>query len=126
MDGRSKDKTIYMCRRTHKAAPVPRGGSKPIADGAGGWLAYALGDVLFLKIFPVVLPDSFAPKEGDIEIYLGNDYLELEVQGAHTRLTNGTSIPWTVRWRAVAIPSTVSVTAGSATLLAFARQPAAM
>jgi hypothetical protein len=111
-----------------KGAPVPAGGSKLIADGADGadgWLAYALGDVLFIKKFTDVPPASFARGEGDIEIYPGSDYLELEVQGAYTRLTGGDSIPWTVQWRAVAIPSTVLVFAGSATLLAFAQQQGA-
>jgi hypothetical protein len=105
-----------------KAAPVPPGGAKLIADGAGGWLAYALGDVLFIKKFTDVPPASFAPKEGDVEIYTGSDYLELEVQGAYTQLAGGESMPWTVQWRAVAIPRTVSVKAGSATLLAFAQR----
>lgn len=105
-----------------KGAPVPAGGSKLIADGAGDWLAYALGDVLFIKKFADVPPASFAPKEGNIEIYPGGDYLELEVQGAYIQLTGGDSMPWMVQWRAIAIPGTVSVAAGSATLLAFAQQ----
>jgi Domain of unknown function (DUF4380) len=109
-----------------KAAPVPAGGAKLVADGTGGWLAYALHDVLFIKKFTHVPPALIAPREGDIEIYPGSDYLELEVQGAYTQLNVGDSIPWTVQWRAVTIPSTVSVTVGSATLLAFARQQAAM
>jgi hypothetical protein len=109
--------------RTRLAA-VPAGGAKLIADGTGGWLAYALGDVLFIKHFTDVPPGSFAPGEGDIEIYAGSDYLELEVQGAYTHLSKGKSTPWMVRWRAVAIPSTVSVAAGSATLLTFAQQHA--
>jgi hypothetical protein len=109
-----------------KGAPVPAGGAKLVADGAGGWLAYALHDVLFIKKFTDVPPAAFAPREGDIEIYPGMDYLELEVQGAYTQLNGGDSIPWTVQWRAVAIPGTVSVTAGSATLLAFAQQQAEM
>ena len=109
-----------------RAAPVPAGGAKLIADGAGGWLAYALHDVLFIKKFTDVPPASFAPKEGNVEIYPGSDYLELEVQGAYTKLNGGDSIPWTVQWRAVAIPSTVSVTAGSTTLLVFAQRQAAM
>jgi hypothetical protein len=108
-----------------KAAPVPAGGSKLIAAGADGWLAYAVGHVLFIKQFTAVAPGSFAPGEGNIEIYPGGDYLELEVQGAYTQLAGGDSMPWTVQWRAVAIPGTVVVVAGSATLLAFARQQAA-
>ncbi len=118
--------SVIWVNDSTKAAPVPAGGAKLIADGAGGWLAYALHDVLFIKRFVDVPAASFAPKEGDIEIYPGSDYLELEVQGAYTQLNGGDSIPWTVQWRAVAIPSTVSVTAGSATLLAFAQQQAGM
>jgi Domain of unknown function (DUF4380) len=108
-----------------RAAPVPAGGSKLIADGADGWLAYAVGDVLFIKKFTDVPPASFAPGEGNIEIYPGSDYLELEVQGAYTQLAGGDSVPWTVQWRAVVIPGAVVVVAGSATLLAFARQQGA-
>ena len=104
---------------------MPAGGSKLIADGADGWLAYAVGDVLFIKKFTDVPPTAFAPGEGNIEIYPGSDYLELEVQGAYTQLAGGDSIPWTVQWRAVAIPGTVVVIAGSATLLAFATQQGA-
>jgi len=116
---------IWMDDST-KAAPVPAGGAKLIADGAGGWLAYALRDVLFIKIFTDVPPAAFAAREGEIEIYPGMDYLELEVQGAYTQVNGGDSLPWTMQWRAVAIPSTVSVTAGSSTLLAFAQQQAAL
>jgi len=118
--------SIVWVDDTSKGAPVPVGGAKLVADGAGGWLAYALHDVLFIKRFTDVPPAAFAPKEGDIEVYPGSDYLELEVQGAYTQLNAGDSIPWTVQWRAVAIPSTVSVTVGSATLLEFAQQQGAM
>jgi hypothetical protein len=118
--------TVVWVDDSTKGAPIPAGGAKLIADGAGGWLAYALHDILFIKKFADVPPASFAPKEGNIEIYPGSDYLELEVQGAYTQLNGGESIPWTVHWRAVAIPSTVSVAAGSATLLAFAQQQVAM
>jgi Domain of unknown function (DUF4380) len=113
--------TVWVDDST-RAAPVPAGGSKLIADGADGWLAYAVGDVLFIKKFTDVPPASFAPGEGNIEIYPGSDYLELEVQGAYTHLAGGESMPWMVQWRAVAIPNTVAVVAGSASLLAFARQ----
>jgi hypothetical protein len=97
-------------------------GSKLIADGANGWLAYALGGNLYLKKFADVEPAKFATKEGDIEIYPGTDYLELEVQGAYTSLTANGTLPWTVKWRVVAIPSSVTVAPKSDTLLAFAQE----
>ena len=102
-------------------------GAKLVADGTGGWLAYALGGNLFIKKFTDVQPSSFAPGEGDVEIYPGSGYLELEVQGVYTTLTTGGSLPWTTQWRVVAIPSTVTaVEAGNATLATFAAQQAAL
>jgi hypothetical protein len=101
-------------------------GAKLVADGTGGWLAYALGGNLFIKKFTDVQPASFAPGEGDVEIYPGSGYLELEVQGVYTTLTTGGTLPWTTQWRVVAIPSSVTVAAGSATLATFAQQQAAM
>jgi hypothetical protein len=86
------------------------------------WLAYALGGNLFIKKFTDVEPASFAAKEGDIEIYPGNGYLELEVQGAYKSIAANTAYPWTVQWKVVAIPSSVTVAAESETLLALAEE----
>lgn len=100
-------------------------GSKLIADGAEGWIAYVLNGNLFLKKYVDVQPTAFAPSEGDVEIYPGDNYLELEVQGAYTSLAANATLPWTVQWRVVPIPSNVTVAAGNAELLAFARAEAA-
>jgi hypothetical protein len=102
-------------------------GSKLVADGASGWLAYALNGVLFIKKFADVQPASFASGEGDVEIYADlSGFLELEVQGAYSPIASGASTPWTVQWRVVAIPSTVTVSAGSASLLTFVQEQVAM
>src|SRR5664280_1732530 len=101
-------------------------GAKLIADGTGGWLAYALGGDLFIKKFTDVPPASFAPGEGDVEIYPGTGYLELEVQGVYTSLGTGVGLPWTVQWRVVPIPSSVTVAPGSASLITFAQQQVAL
>jgi hypothetical protein len=80
-----------------------------------------------IKKFTDVQPSSFAPNEGDIEIYADlSGYLELEVQGAYTPLTSGATLPWTVQWRVVPIPSSVTVAAKDASLLTFVQQQVAM
>jgi len=99
-------------------------GPKIVADGSGGWLAYALNGNLFLKVFADVEPAALAPGEGDVEIYPGSGYLELEPQGPYTAIAANASIDWTVTWRVVAIPSSVAVAVGSATLTDFAQQQA--
>lgn len=101
-------------------------GPKLIADGTGGWLAYALGGNLFIKKFPDVPPASFAPGEGDVEIYPGSGYLELEVQGPYTSLDSGSTLPWTVQWLVVPIPSSVTVAADSSSLTTFVVQQVSM
>ncbi len=102
-------------------------GSKLVGDGASGWLAYALGGNLFIKKYTDVLTASFAPNEGDIEIYADlSGYLELEVQGPYTSLAANGTLPWTVQWRVVPIPSSVTVAVGSASLVTFVQQQVAM
>ncbi|HMA96491.1 MAG TPA: DUF4380 domain-containing protein [Polyangiaceae bacterium] len=104
-----------------KKAATSESGEKLIADGADGWLAYALGGNLFVKKYVDVKPASFAEAEGDIEIYPGSGYTELEVQGAYTSLAKDGTLPWTVQWKVVKIPSDVTVASESETLLAFVK-----
>ncbi len=107
---------------TSKAA-ANSGGSKLIADGADGWLAYAVNGYLFIKKYPDVTPASLAPGEGDIEIYADTSgFLELEVQGPYSALSTGSQLPWAVQWRVVPLPSSVVAAAGDPGLLAFAQQ----
>ncbi len=105
---------------------VVSAGPKIIADGSGGWLAYALNGYLFLKLFDDVPAANLAPGEGDVEIYPGSGYLELEPQGAYSAIAANAFIDWTVRWRVVAIPTTVTLAVGSPTLIEFAQQQAAL
>jgi hypothetical protein len=101
-------------------------GEKAIADGSGGWMAYALGGNLFLRKFTNTPASAQAPAEGQDEIYPGPGFLELEVQGPYTSIPASGSLSWTVAWRIVKIPTTVTVSAGSTTLADFARQQAAL
>jgi hypothetical protein len=98
-------------------------GSKLIADGSGGWLAYVLGGNLLLIKYPDVQASSLAPNEGDIEIYADTaGFIELEVQGPYTSLSSNGTLPWTVQMRAVPVPSSVTVAAGDAGLLSFVQE----
>jgi hypothetical protein len=101
-------------------------GEKAIADGSGGWFAYALSGNLLLRKFTNTPASAQAPGEGQDEIYPGSGFLELEVQGPYTSIPAGGSLSWTVAWRIVKIPTSVTVSAGSTTLADFAKQQAAL
>jgi len=97
-------------------------GSKLFADGMSGWEAYAFGGNLFLKRFADQPASAQAPGEGEICIYPGATWLEFEVEGPYTQIAKGGSLAWKMQWKLVKIPSSVSVAAGSASLLAFVQQ----
>jgi hypothetical protein len=101
-------------------------GSKAIADAMGGWSAYAVKGILFLKKFTDVPVSGLAPGEGDVDIYPGPGFLEVEAEGTYTSIPANGSLSWSTQWRVAKIPSSVTVAAGSATLLSFAQQQAAM
>ena len=101
-------------------------GEKAIADGSGGWMAYALGGNLLLRKFTDTPASAQAPDEGEDEIYPGSSFLELEVQGPYTSIPAGGTLTWTVAWRIIKIPSSVTVSAGSTSLADFAKEQAAL
>ncbi len=117
---------------TNQTSIVSTSGAKILADGGVSgqsytWLAYALGGNLFLIEYPDIAQSAAATNESDTQVYPGSGYMELEAQGAYATIAaNGSSTPWTVQWRVAAIPGSVTVTAGSATLLDFAKQQAAL
>jgi len=102
-------------------------GSKLVADGKDGWEAYVFGGNLFLKRFTDQPTSAQAPNgEGEICLYPGATWVEFEVQGPYTAIPASGSLPWTVQWRLVKIPSTVTVAVGSATLVSFVQQQLAI
>jgi hypothetical protein len=101
-------------------------GSKATADGSGGWSAYAFNGMLFVKKFMDLPASAQVPMEGEVDIYPGVGFLEVEVEGPYTQLAAGASLTWNIQWRIAKIPSTVTVSAGSATLADFAKQQAAL
>jgi hypothetical protein len=100
---------------------------KYFADGAEGWLAHTVDNVVFVKSFADVLPSDVAPREAEIEIYASVDanpahrYIELEQQGAYREIAPGAHLSWSVEWYARKVPAGVRVEAGSAELSDFVR-----
>jgi len=94
-----------------------------IADGAEGWIAYAIDNRLLIKKFSDIHPNQFAPGEAEVLFYVSGekDYIEIEVQGPYSKLTAGKSSEWTVEWLAYEIPSDINIEAGSNELVEFVR-----
>ena len=96
-------------------------GDKLYADGSMGWTAYVVGGNLFLKRF-MDQPASAQPAmEGEIDVYPGAGFLEFEVQGPYTQIAAGGNLPWSIEWKVVKVPTSVSVAVGSTALVDFAR-----
>ena len=90
---------------------------KLLADGSGGWLASAIGNLLLVKTFPDIPDGAGAAGEAEVEIYSSPLYVEVEQQGAVQMLAPGAALHWTVRWyaRKLAAPAAV----GSADLVTY-------
>jgi Domain of unknown function (DUF4380) len=97
------------------------GEAKLFADGAGGYLAYVLGDRVLVKQFQDQPPSAAAPGEAEVEIYVNFDhsYVEVEHQGAYTSIAPGTTVTWRVTWYVRQLPRSVGASSGSADLVAF-------
>jgi len=74
------------------------------ADGKG-WLAYSADGLLLIKQFEDLSAEAPAPGEAEIQVYVnrGKSYIELESQGAYTKLAPGEQLSWTVRWMLVPV-----------------------
>lgn len=97
------------------------GEGKLFADGAGGYLAYVLGDRLLIKRFTDVPASAAAPSEAEIELYVNPDhsYVEVENQGAYASLGPAESTSFRVVWYVRRLPADTAAAVGSADLVAF-------
>ncbi len=89
---------------------LTEGEAKVFADGAGGYLAYLLGDRLLIKQFEDQPASAAAPGEAEVELYVdpGHDYLELENQGAYTTPAPDETLSWRVTWSVRQLPADAS------------------
>jgi hypothetical protein len=79
-----------------------------------------------LRLVLAARPCSLSASPGAASRSPGSGFLEFEVEGPYTQIPANGTLPWSLQWRAVKIPSSVTVAVGSATLVTFAQQQAAM
>jgi hypothetical protein len=105
---------------TWHTAPTANGSDqKLLANGTGGWLAHAEGDIVIVKKFTdTSMP---APGEDEIELFVSgaSNYIEVEQQGAYQAVENGAQIDWTVTWFVKRLPTGVTATVGDQALVQF-------
>ncbi|HEX6764365.1 MAG TPA: hypothetical protein VF103_02780, partial [Polyangiaceae bacterium] len=105
---------------TWHTAPTANGSDqKLLANGTGGWLAHADGDIVIVKKFADT--NMPAPGEDEIELFVSGtaNYIEVEQQGAYQAVANGANMDWTVTWFVKRLPSGVTATAGNQALVTF-------
>lgn len=97
------------------------GEAKLFADGAGGYLAYVLGDRVLVKRFQDQPASAAAPGEAEVEVYVNPDhsYVEIEQQGAYVSIAPGATVTWKVSWYLRRLPRGVGDSPGSEDLVAF-------
>ncbi len=72
-----------------------------------GWLAYAINSLLFIKQYPDIQLEDYAPQQGEVEIYTDKNksYAELENHGAYRVLLPGESLVYPVIWYVLPFPT---------------------
>jgi hypothetical protein len=113
--------TIVWFDDAAKTATSPNG-DKLYADGSGGWTAYVLNGNLFLKKFTDIPASAQPTGEGEVDVYPGNGFLEFEVEGPYTMISANGTLPWSIQWKVVKVPSGTSIAPGSTPLLNFVMQ----
>lgn len=106
----------------HHTEQTVTGEHKLFADGKEGWIAHLDQNLLFIKCFEDTTPDVAAPTEAEIEIYAVPTYVEVEQQGAYLPIEPNCASTWPVRWYLKKVPSTVSRSVGSRSLVTYVRE----
>lgn len=106
----------------HHTEQTVTGEHKLFADGKDGWIAHLDRELLFIKCFEDITPDAAAPTEAEIEIYAVPAYVEVEQQGAYLPIEPKCTSSWPVKWYLKKVPSTVSASIGSRSLVNYVRE----
>ena len=93
---------------------------KVFSDGSEGWLAHVQGDLLLVKTWTdsTMLP----PAHGEIELFLGDGYIEIEEHGPYGEVQPEEQSPWNIRWMVRPLDAEVDTSVGSEDLLRLARE----
>lgn len=102
-------------------ASAPEGG-KLTSDTQAGFIAHTDGQLLLTKCFAKIEASQAAPGEGQIEIFNGGDYVEVENQGAFEEIAPGKSLRWRVLWFLRRLPPDTKAVAGDQELARFAER----
>jgi hypothetical protein len=89
---------------------------KLFAEASPGWIAFTQGTDLFVKSWTDVT--AHPPQHGEVEIYDGGTYVELEVIGDFASIAPGASAAFDIRWHVRAMPAGAMAVPGDAALLA--------
>ncbi len=65
-----------------------------------GWSSYLKNGILLIKVFPIVLEESIAPKQGNIEVYISDKdaFFELEQQGHYETIQPNEFTVYKTHW----------------------------
>jgi hypothetical protein len=90
----------------------------------GNWLAHVVGDLVLIKEFEPVSLSKQAPGEATVEIFASGskDYVELEEQGAYTKIGPWKNLKWKVHWLLRRLPPRISPHAGNMDLVHWVKQ----
>lgn len=92
---------------------------KVFTNGSEGWVAHVQDDLLLVKTWTDT--SALAPAHGDVELYLGSGYIEIEEHGPYGEIAAGAQTTWEIRWHVHKLDPTIDVSVGSADLLELAR-----
>lgn len=77
-------------------------------DGSGGWMAHLSGSLLFVKTWDDVPLADQHETDREIQLYVGEDYEEVEMRGAYQDITVGGTASFQARWYVRPAPSDTS------------------
>jgi len=98
---------------------LPKG--KLYADTSEGWLAHTDGELVMVNCFEKIPANAAAPGEQQIEIYDGQYYVEVEVQGAYQSIQPQGTLDWNHRWFLRPMPAGSVMEPGNMQLVSLAR-----
>jgi hypothetical protein len=95
-------------------------GLKFFADGRDGWLAHVDDNYrVFIKTFEDVDQSDFATGEGEIELWVDPEYIELENQGVCVNISNQDTLEYAVTWYLRQLPANIDVIPGNQDLVDY-------
>ncbi len=78
------------------------------ADSDAGWIAYALGKILFVKYFPVFPEAKYSDGGNSVEFYCSDRVAELEPLSPEITLKSGQNYTFPEKWTLIELPEKVT------------------